>query len=144
MYTRSKTTQNSIKTGLILIFAHHKLRTYHNVDLFESFFILVIQVLPYFKKSEAQNGRYSSDSKNHGQDGPLPVSDSVFVSPLAELYGKMAKAFGFLTRDINGDNQTGFDIPQVKITMIDKSDKCIVLREHWINVRFDTFRSVMF
>ena len=70
--------------------------------------------MPYFKKSEAQNGRYSSDSKNHGQDGPLPVSDSIFVSPLAELYGKMAKTFGFLTQDINGDNQTGFDIPQVK------------------------------
>jgi hypothetical protein len=74
-----------------------------------------LKVLPYFKKSESQNGRYSSDTKNHGHGGPLPVSDSIFVSPLAEMYGKMAKTFQLRTQDVNGDNQTGFDIPQVLI-----------------------------
>jgi hypothetical protein len=47
------------------------------------------------------------------KEGPLPVTDSIFVSPLAQMYSKMARNFGFLLQDVNGENQTAFDIPQV-------------------------------
>ena len=57
-----------------------------------------------------------SDTKNHGRSGPLPVRDSIFVSPLAKMYEKMARKTGFQIQDVNGDNQTAFDIPQVQLT----------------------------
>jgi len=71
------------------------------------------QVLPFFKKSESQSGKYKADQTIHGSSGPLNVRDSIFVSPLSNLYGLMAEKFGFHVQDINGKNQTGFDTPQV-------------------------------
>ena len=78
-----------------------------NLPLFD------FQVLPYFKKSESQIGRFSSDTTFHGTDGPQTVRDSIFVSPLADLYQKMARKFEFLIQDFNAGNQTAFDVPQV-------------------------------
>lgn len=84
------------------------------------------QVLPYFKKSESQTGRYRDDLQFHGSDGPLNVRDSIFVSPLSALYAIMAEKFGFDVHDINGKVQAGYDVPQVFIISFNKHEQRVI------------------
>ena len=71
-------------------------------------------VLPYFMKAEQQMGRYDHDSKYHGKDGYLPVSDVPFSSPLVEMYEELANNSGIPSNtDFNAENQFTFDVPQV-------------------------------
>ncbi|XP_040570452.1 glucose dehydrogenase [FAD, quinone] isoform X2 [Lepeophtheirus salmonis] len=71
------------------------------------------KVLPYFKKSELQLGRYAHDTKHHGTEGNVPVSDSIYITPMAKVYKELAQLAGLPIRDYNAENQTGFDIPQL-------------------------------
>jgi len=68
-------------------------------------------VLPYFKKSEAnENGA----SEYHGSDGPLHVTNLRSPNPLGEAFMKAAEQIGFKRNpDFNGETQEGFGPYQV-------------------------------
>ncbi|MEL7188916.1 MAG: GMC family oxidoreductase N-terminal domain-containing protein [Pseudomonadota bacterium] len=68
-------------------------------------------VLPYFKKSEA-NERGADDY--HGANGPLFVSDQRSPNPVSEAFVEAAQALQLRTNeDFNGDRQDGFGMYQV-------------------------------
>lgn len=70
------------------------------------------QVLPYFKKSEDNRNPYLSQTPYHGRGGYLTVQESPWRSPLALAFVKAGEELGYLNRDINGEQQTGFMIAQ--------------------------------
>src|SRR5438105_13012992 len=62
-------------------------------------------VLPYFRKAENQ---HRGADKDHGTDGPLPVSDWRHADPLSEAFVVAAAEVGIPTnRDFNGATQEG-------------------------------------
>ncbi|KAA3638445.1 MAG: choline dehydrogenase [Proteobacteria bacterium] len=68
-------------------------------------------VLPYFLKSENNQGIYN---KYHSNDGPLSVSDLSHVNPLSHVFIEAAEQAGFdRTDDFNGARQRGFGLYQV-------------------------------
>ncbi|MBL8589282.1 MAG: GMC family oxidoreductase N-terminal domain-containing protein [Methylobacteriaceae bacterium] len=68
-------------------------------------------VLPYFRKSEAQ--QHGADAF-HGADGPLSVSDAAGRDELCRAFVESATAAGFgFNRDFNGAGQEGFGYFQV-------------------------------
>ena len=50
------------------------------------------EVLPYYRKAEHNTG---GESKYHGVDGPMPVGDVPYRSPLSEAFFKAAGQLGF-------------------------------------------------
>lgn len=70
------------------------------------------QVLPYFKKSEDNRNPYLAQTDYHGRGGYLTVQESPWRSPLAVAFVKAGEEMGYLNRDINGEQQTGFMIAQ--------------------------------
>ena len=71
------------------------------------------KVLPYFLRSE----KYlkESGSPNHNTKGELPVQDSIFLSPMAEAWQKMAEKHELNQSDINDGDVQGFAVPQLNI-----------------------------
>jgi choline dehydrogenase len=68
-------------------------------------------VLPYFKKSEAQE---NGPSAFHGADGPLHVTNLRSPNPLSEAFIQAAEQSGFQRNsDFNGAQQEGFGQYQV-------------------------------
>ncbi len=68
-------------------------------------------VLPYFRKSEAQE---NGASEFHGTAGPLHVTNLRFVNPLSEAFIEAAEQCGYLRNpDFNGAQQEGFGFYQV-------------------------------
>ncbi|WP_305967538.1 GMC family oxidoreductase [Marinobacter salsuginis] len=68
-------------------------------------------VLPYFKKSEA-NQRFHDDW--HGNSGPLKVSDLQSDNPFQKHYLEAARQVGYpITEDFNGPQQEGIGLYQV-------------------------------
>lgn len=69
------------------------------------------EVLPYFKRSEA-NDQFTDDL--HGTDGPLGVSASRTDSPIHQSWLEAAREVGYpLVDDFNGPQQEGVGIFQV-------------------------------
>ncbi len=63
-------------------------------------------VLPYFKRSETYD---DGANEFHGGDGPLPVSHSGAINPLAEAFIRAGVEAGFpVNHDFNGASQDGF------------------------------------
>ena len=71
------------------------------------------EVLPYFKRAEQY---YNIDPKT----GDLPITDSIFLSPLAKAWQAMAENHNLDQDNINDGNISGFAIPQLNI---DKTGK---------------------
>jgi choline dehydrogenase len=70
-------------------------------------------VLPYFKKSES-NVRGASEF--HGADGPLSVSDPIYLNPLSTVFLEASQQAGLKqTSDFNGAQQDGFGLYQTTI-----------------------------
>ena len=67
-------------------------------------------VLPYFKKSEA-NTTFENDF--HGTDGPIHIEDTRHINPIHEMYFEALEDFGIsFNADYNGANQEGSCIYQ--------------------------------
>ena len=71
------------------------------------------KVLPYFLRSEKYLKK--SDDPNHNSKGELPVQDSIFLSPIAEAWQKMAEKHELNQSDINDGDVKGFAVPQLNI-----------------------------
>ncbi|CAB4066419.1 unnamed protein product [Lepeophtheirus salmonis] len=99
------------------------------------------KVLPYFKKSELQLGRYAHDTKHHGTEGNVPVSDSIYITPMAKVYKELAQLAGLPIRDYNAENQTGFDIPQ--LTMRNGQILKILTYSHVTKLLFDDNKKIV-
>ncbi|HWG51334.1 MAG TPA: choline dehydrogenase [Candidatus Acidoferrales bacterium] len=68
-------------------------------------------VLPYFKKSEAQE---NGASEFHGNAGPLHVTNLRSINPLSEAFIEAAEQCGHARNpDFNGNQQEGFGFYQV-------------------------------
>lgn len=68
-------------------------------------------VLPYFRRSEAN---LQLRDEYHGNEGPLPVSDSVTDNPMQRVFLKAAEQAGFrVNGDFNGAVQEGVGVFQV-------------------------------
>ncbi|GFG36677.1 hypothetical protein Cfor_09408 [Coptotermes formosanus] len=72
-------------------------------------------VLPYFKKSENQRGRFKHDTVYHSESGPVSVSDLSWTTPLVNAFLAAGQVLGYPIRDLNGRQQTGFMEAQVNL-----------------------------
>jgi len=70
------------------------------------------KILPYFKKSEDNRNPYLAATKYHRQGGYLTVQEAPWRTPLATAYLEAGVEMGYPIRDINGEFQSGFMIPQ--------------------------------
>ncbi|XP_015180329.1 PREDICTED: glucose dehydrogenase [FAD, quinone]-like isoform X2 [Polistes dominula] len=73
------------------------------------------EVLPYFLKSEDNRNPYLAKSPYHNTSGYLTVQEAPWTSPLAIAFLQAGQELGYEIRDINGESQTGFMIPQATI-----------------------------
>ncbi|XP_051160894.1 glucose dehydrogenase [FAD, quinone]-like [Leptopilina boulardi] len=69
-------------------------------------------VLPFFKKSENNLQMDKVDPEYHGQDGPIPVTQFKYRSPVSLDILAAAKELGYDTVDLNGKTHTGWTISQ--------------------------------
>ncbi|XP_060858928.1 glucose dehydrogenase [FAD, quinone]-like [Metopolophium dirhodum] len=69
-------------------------------------------VLYYFKKSEDNQNPYLTKTPYHSTGGYLTVSEAPYKTPLAHAFVEAGQEMGYDIRDINGERQTGFMIPQ--------------------------------
>lgn len=69
-------------------------------------------VLYYFKKSEDNRNPYLARTPYHSMGGYLTVSEAPYKTPLADAFVRAGQEMGYDIRDINGEQQTGFMIPQ--------------------------------
>lgn len=69
-------------------------------------------VLYYFKKSEDNRNPYLARTSYHSMGGYLTVSEAPYKTPLADAFVRAGQEMGYDIRDINGERQTGFMIPQ--------------------------------
>ncbi|XP_035735997.1 glucose dehydrogenase [FAD, quinone]-like [Vespa mandarinia] len=70
-------------------------------------------VLPYFKKSQNQTNSYlARNTKYHNTGGYLTIQESPYNTPLRPAYFQAAEEMGYNIVDINGQQQTGFALPQ--------------------------------
>lgn len=69
-------------------------------------------VLYYFKKSEDNRNPYLARTPYHSMGGYLTVSEAPYKTPLADAFVRAGQEMGYEIRDINGERQTGFMIPQ--------------------------------
>ena len=70
-------------------------------------------VLPYFKKSEDFQAK--GDASYHGYGGPLTVSKSSFLTPLAQAFVNAGIELGYKESDYNGASQIGVSSTQHNI-----------------------------
>ncbi|KAF6206020.1 hypothetical protein GE061_017245 [Apolygus lucorum] len=68
------------------------------------------EVLPYFIRMEDNRDAFVSNSPYHGTGGPMTVSRSPYVTPLARLYVDAAEEMGYPNVDVDGESQVGFQI----------------------------------
>lgn len=71
-------------------------------------------VLSYFKKSEDNRNPYLTRTPYHNSGGYLTVQESPWRTPLVVAFVDAARQQGYPVRDINGHQQTGFMIAQVR------------------------------
>ena len=69
-------------------------------------------VLPYFKKSEDNRNRSYSQTRYHSTGGYLTVQEAPHRTPLATAFVEGGHEMGYGARNINGEQQTGFMVPQ--------------------------------
>ncbi|XP_050443792.1 glucose dehydrogenase [FAD, quinone]-like [Adelges cooleyi] len=69
-------------------------------------------VLYYFKKSEDNRNPYLARTPYHSIGGYLTVSEAPYKTPLSDAFVEAGLEMGYDIRDINGERQTGFMIPQ--------------------------------
>eukprot|EP00102_Acyrthosiphon_pisum_P005117 XP_001949407.2 PREDICTED: glucose dehydrogenase [FAD, quinone]-like [Acyrthosiphon pisum] len=69
-------------------------------------------VLHYFKKSEDNKDSSLARTPYHSAGGYLTVSEAPYKTPLAEAFISAGQEMGYGIHDINGQNQTGFMVPQ--------------------------------
>ena len=69
-------------------------------------------VLPYFLKSEDNRSPKYAKTPYHSTGGYLTVEEPRWRTPLAAAFIQAGRELGFENRDINGERQTGFMIPQ--------------------------------
>lgn len=84
-------------------------------------------VLPYFRRAEEQRGMHINDSKYHSIFGRLPIEDLKFVTPFAKAFLEAGKYLGYLVRDLNHEEATGFMLTQ---TTTDRGRKCSTARAY--------------
>jgi len=68
--------------------------------------------LYYFKKSEDNRNPYLARTPYHSMGGYLTVSEAPYKTPLADAFVRAGQEMGYDIRDINGERQTGFMVPQ--------------------------------
>lgn len=73
--------------------------------------------LYYFKKSEDNQNPYLARTPYHSTGGYLTVVEPPFHTPLAQAFIQAGVEMGYQNRDINGEFQTGFMIPQGNIML---------------------------
>lgn len=71
-------------------------------------------VLEYFKKSEDNRNPYLARTPYHRTGGYLTVQESPWRTPLVLAFLEAGMQYGYPARDINGAQQTGFMIAQVR------------------------------
>ncbi|XP_038217471.1 glucose dehydrogenase [FAD, quinone]-like isoform X2 [Zerene cesonia] len=69
-------------------------------------------VLYYFKKSEDNQNPYLAQTPYHSTGGYMTVAESPYHTPLVSSFIEAGLEMGYLNRDINGENQTGFMVAQ--------------------------------
>ena len=69
-------------------------------------------VLPYFLKSEDNRNQSLAKTPYHSTGGYLTVEEPQWRTPLAAAFIQAGREMGYESRDINGERQTGFMIPQ--------------------------------
>ncbi|CAH1731842.1 unnamed protein product [Aphis gossypii] len=69
-------------------------------------------VLQYFKKSEDNQNPSLTQSPYHSIGGYLTVSEAPYKTPLANAFIAAGREMDYNIRDINGEHQLGFMIPQ--------------------------------
>ena len=69
-------------------------------------------VLHYFTKSEDNRNPYLAATRYHRSGGYLTVQEAPWRTPLATAYVEAGLEMGYQNRDVNGEFQTGFMIPQ--------------------------------
>ncbi|XP_022127846.2 glucose dehydrogenase [FAD, quinone]-like isoform X1 [Pieris rapae] len=69
-------------------------------------------VLYYFKKSEDNQNPSLAQTPYHSTGGYLTVSEAPYHTPLVSSFIEAGLEMGYLNRDINGENQTGFMVAQ--------------------------------
>ncbi|OWR55003.1 hypothetical protein KGM_207052 [Danaus plexippus plexippus] len=69
-------------------------------------------VLYYFKKSEDNQNPYLAKTPYHSTGGYLTISEAPYHTPLVSSFIDAGLEMGYLNRDINGENQTGFMVAQ--------------------------------
>ncbi|XP_049852339.1 glucose dehydrogenase [FAD, quinone]-like [Schistocerca gregaria] len=84
-------------------------------------------VLPYFRRAEEQRGINIKDSQYHSIFGRLPVEDLKFASTFAKAFLEAGKELGYLVRDLNQEEATGFMLTQ---TTTDHGRKCSTARAY--------------
>uniref|UniRef100_A0A2A4K2X4 Glucose-methanol-choline oxidoreductase N-terminal domain-containing protein n=1 Tax=Heliothis virescens TaxID=7102 RepID=A0A2A4K2X4_HELVI len=65
-------------------------------------------VLYYFKKSEDNKNPSLANTPYHSTGGYLTVSEAPYHTPLVSSFVDGGVELGYMNRDINGENQTGF------------------------------------
>nr|XP_013189587.1 unnamed protein product [Amyelois transitella] len=69
-------------------------------------------VLYYFKKSEDNKNPYLAQTPYHSTGGYLTVAEAPYHTPLVSTFIEAGLEMGYMNRDINGENQTGFMVAQ--------------------------------
>lgn len=70
------------------------------------------EALYYFKKSEDNRNPYLARTPYHSIGGYLTIQEAPWRTPLAATFVQAGVEMGYANRDINGEFQTGFMIPQ--------------------------------
>lgn len=65
-------------------------------------------ILPYFKKSEGIRIDALINDTFHGDDGPLTVEYFKYATPMVDWFLEAGNQLGYPTRDLNGEEQSGF------------------------------------
>lgn len=78
------------------------------------------QALYYFKKSEDNLNPSLARTPYHSTGGYLTVGEAPYRTPLADSFLAAGLELGYANRDVNGEFQSGFMIPQVSYNFTDR------------------------
>lgn len=73
------------------------------------------EILPYFKKSENQRGRFKNDDVYHSNKGEWSVDDPPWVSPMADAILSSVVELGMGIVDLNANGSSGFMLVQANL-----------------------------